>query len=48
MVWYQKNRTNYYKHEDNGYKCIISNDYDLIIKEINDYMQDDSIKFNSC
>ena len=32
------------RYEDNGYKCIVSNDYDLIIKEINDYMYDIYIK----
>ena len=28
------------RYEDNGYKCIVSNDYDLITKELNDYMHD--------
>ena len=36
------------RYEDNGYKCIVSNDYDLIIKEINDYMQDIRIKCKYC
>ena len=32
------------RYEDNGCKCVVSNDYDLIIKEINDYMHDIRIK----
>ena len=28
------------RYEDNGYKCLISNDYDLIVIEINKYMRD--------
>ena len=36
------------KYEDDGYKCIISNDYDLITKEINDYIHDNRIKCKYC
>ena len=36
------------KYKDNSYKCIISNDYNLITKEINDYMYDVRIKCKYC
>ena len=36
------------KYEDNGFRCIISNDYDLITKEINDYMHDIHIRCKYC
>ena len=36
------------RYEANGYKCIVSNDYDLITKEINDYMHDVRIKCKYC
>ena len=36
------------KYEDNGFRCIISNDYDLITKEINDHMHDIRIKCKYC
>ena len=36
------------KYEENGYKCIFSNDYDLITKEINDYVHDIRIKCKYC
>ena len=36
------------KYEENAFKCLVSNDYDLIIKEINDYMIDVRIKCNYC
>ena len=36
------------RYEDNGYNCIVSNDYDLIVKEINDYMHDIGIKCTYC
>ena len=36
------------RYEDNGYKCIVSNDYDLIVKEINGYMHDIGIKCTYC
>ena len=36
------------RYEDNGHKCILSNDYDVIIKEINDYMHDVRIKWKYC
>ena len=36
------------RYEDNGYKCIVSNDYDLIIKEINDYIYGIRIKCKYC
>lgn len=35
-------------YEDGGYKCLISNDYDMIIKEINDYMRDVRMKCIYC
>ena len=28
------------RYEDNGFKCVVSNDYDLIIKELNTYCED--------
>jgi prophage antirepressor-like protein len=36
------------EYEDNGYKCLISNDYDYIIKEINNYMYDVRVKCKYC
>ena len=36
------------RYEDNGHKCILSNDYDVIIKEINDYMHDVGIIWKYC
>ena len=36
------------RYEDNGYKCIVSNDYDLITKEINDYMHNVRIRCKYC
>ena len=36
------------RYEDNRYKCIISSDYDLIIKEINDYIYNIRIKCKYC
>ena len=36
------------RYEENGYKCIVSNDYDLIIKELNDYMHDIRIRCKYC
>ena len=36
------------QYKENGYNCIISNDYDLIIKTINDYMYDIRIKCEYC
>ena len=36
------------RYENNRYKCIVSNDYDLLIKEIKDYMHDVSIKCKYC
>ena len=35
-------------YEENGYKSIVSNDYDLITKELNDYMRDIRIKCKYC
>ena len=35
-------------YEDNGYKCFVFNDYDLITKEINDYTYDVRIKSKYC
>lgn len=35
-------------YEESGYKCLISNDYDLIINEINDYMRDVRIQCRYC
>ena len=35
-------------YEENGYKCIVSNDYDLIIKEWNDYMHESCIRCKYC
>ena len=32
------------RYEDNDYKCIVSNDYDLITKELNDCMHDICIR----
>ena len=32
------------RYEENGYKCIVSNDYGLITKELNDYMHDIRIR----
>ncbi len=36
------------QYKENGYKCIISNDYDLILKTINDHMCDIRIKCKYC
>ena len=36
------------RYEGNGNKCIVLNDYDLIIKEINDYMHNVRIKCKYC
>ena len=35
-------------YEDNGYKCIVSNDCDLITKELNNYMHDICIRCKYC
>ena len=36
------------RYEENDYKCIVSNDYDLITKGLNDYMHDIRIKCKYC
>lgn len=37
------------RYEENGFKCIIiANDYDLIIKEINEYLRDVRIQCKYC
>ena len=36
------------RYEENGYKCILSNDYDLIIKEVHDYSKNIVIKCKQC
>ena len=36
------------RYVDNGYKCIVSDDYDLIIKEMKDYMHDIRVKCKYC
>ena len=36
------------RYEENGYECIVSNDYDLITKELNDYMHDIRIRCKYC
>ena len=36
------------RYEENGYKCIVSNDYDLITKELNDYIPDIHIRCKHC
>ena len=36
------------RYEDNGFKCVVSNDYDLIIKELNTYCTDIRLKCKYC
>ena len=36
------------EYEDNGFKCMVSNDYDQIIMEIINYMQNVRIKCSYC
>ena len=36
------------RYEENGCKCIVSNDYDLITKELDDYMDDILIRCKYC
>ena len=36
------------RYEENGYKYIVSNDYDQITKELNDYMHDNRIRCKYC
>ncbi len=36
------------QYEENGYKCVVSNNYDLIIKSIIDHMHDVRIKCKYC
>ena len=36
------------QYEDNGYKRLVSKDYDVIIREINDYLKDVRIKCKYC
>ena len=36
------------RYSENGYKILISNDYDLILQEINQYMKDVRIKCPYC
>ena len=36
------------RYEENGNKCIASNDYDLITKELNDYVHDIRIRCKYC
>ena len=36
------------RYKENGYKCTVSNDYDPITKELNDYMHDIRIRCKYC
>ena len=49
MVSYLKHKkTLLEQYRDNGYKTLVSNDYDVIIREINDYLKSVRIKCKYC